>query len=109
LLFLKETYIMTITKALLSDSVYNHSNFQKKQSIQIVDSILEIIKRTLSSGEDVMITRFGKFIVNEKDSRKGRNPQTGSDLQLDARRVVIFKCSGILRKKLNKKRKKRKS
>ena len=100
---------MTITKALLSDSVYNHSNFQKKQSIQIVDSILEIIKRTLSSGEDVMITRFGKFIVNEKDSRKGRNPQTGSDLQLDARRVVIFKCSGILRKKLNKKRKKRKS
>ncbi|NQU14316.1 MAG: HU family DNA-binding protein, partial [Desulfobacteraceae bacterium] len=49
------------------------------------------------------------FIVNEKDSRKGRNPQTGNDLQLDARRVVIFKCSGILRKKLNKKKKKRKS
>ena len=100
---------MTITKALLTDSVYNHSNFQKKQSIQIVDSLLEIIKRTLTSGEDVMITGFGKFIVNEKDSRKGRNPQTGSDLQLDARRVVIFKCSGILRKKLNKKKKKRKS
>jgi len=100
---------MTITKALLSDSVYSQSNLQKKQSIQIVDSLLEIIKRTLASGEDVMITGFGKFIVNEKDSRKGRNPQTGADLQLDARRVVIFKCSGILRKKLNRKRKKRKS
>ncbi len=100
---------MTITKALLVDSVYNHSNLQKKQCIQIVDSLLEILKRTLASGEDVMITGFGKFIVNEKDSRKGRNPQTGADLQLDARRVVIFKCSGILKKKLNRKRKKRKS
>jgi len=100
---------MTITKALLVDSVYNRSNLQKQQSILIVDSLLEIIKRTLASGEDVMITGFGKFIVNEKDSRKGRNPQTGNDLQLDARRVVIFKCSGILRKKLNKKKKKRKS
>jgi len=100
---------MTITKALLVDSVYNRSNLQKQQSILIVDSLLEIIKRTLASGEDVMITGFGKFIVNEKDSRKGRNPQTGNDLQLDARRVVIFKCSGILRKKLNNKKKKRKS
>ena len=100
---------MTTTKAHLIDSVYNHSNLQKQKSILIVDALLEIIKRTLASGEDVMITRFGKFIVNEKDSRKGRNPQTGNDLQLDARRVVIFKCSGILRKKLNKKKKKRKS
>jgi len=55
-----------------------------------------------------LITGFGKFIVNGKDSRKGRNPQTGTDLQLDARRVVIFKCSGILRKKLNRKRTKKK-
>jgi len=89
---------MTITKAFLSDSVYSHSNLQKQKCVQIVDSLLEIIKRTLVSGEDVMITGFGKFIVNEKNSRKGRNPQTGNDLQLDARRVVIFKCSGILRK-----------
>ena len=100
---------MTTTKALLIDSVYNRSNLQKKESILIVASLFEIIKRTLASGEDVMITGFGKFIVNEKDSRKGRNPHTGADLQLDARRVVIFKCSGILRKKLNKKKKKRKS
>ena len=100
---------MTTTKAHLIDSVYTHSNLQKQKSILIVDSLLEIIKSALASGEDVMVTGFGKFIVNKKDSRKGRNPQTGSDLQLDARRVVIFKCSGILRKKLNKKKKKRKS
>ena len=100
---------MTTTKAHLIDSVYNHSNLQKQKSILIIESLLEIIKSALASGEDVLITGFGKFIVNEKDSRKGRNPQTGDDLQLDARRVVIFKCAGILRKKLNKKKKKRKS
>ena len=100
---------MTTTKAHLIDSVYNHSNLKRQESIPIVESLLEIIKNTLASGEDVLITGFGKFIVKEKDSRKGRNPQTGGDLQLDARRIVIFKCSGILRKKLNKKKKKRKS
>ncbi len=100
---------MTTTKAYLIDSVYNHSNLRKQESIQIVESLLQIIKRTLSSAEDVLITGFGKFTVKEKDSRKGRNPHMGSDLQLDARRIVTFKFSGILRKKLNKKKKKRKS
>ena len=100
---------MTTTKAHLIDFVYNHSNLQKQKSILIVESLLEIIKSALTSGEDVLITGFGKFIVKEKDNRMGRNPQTGGDLQLDARRIVTFKCSGILRKKLNKKKKKRKS
>ena len=97
---------MTTTKAHLIDSVYNHSNLQKQKSILKVDSLIEIIKSALTSGEDVMITGFGKFIVKEKDSRKGRNPQTGGDLQLDARRIVTFKCSGILREKINKKNRK---
>ena len=97
---------MTFTKAHLIDSVYNHSNLQKQESLQIVEFLLEIIKRTLASGEDVLITGFGKFTVKEKDSRKGRNPQTGGDLKLDARRIVTFKCSGILRKRLNKKNRK---
>ena len=100
---------MTFTKAHLIDSVYNHSNLQKQESLQIVEFLLEIIKRTLASGEDVLITGFGKFTVKEKDSRKGRNPHTGGDLQLDARRIVTFNCSGILRKRLNKKKKNRKS
>jgi integration host factor subunit alpha len=63
--------------------------------------LLEIIKSTLESGEDVLISGFGKFEVKEKNARRGRNPQTGSDLMLGARRVVIFKCSGVLREKMN--------
>jgi len=97
---------MTTTKAHLIDSVCNHSNLKRQEAILIVESLLEIIKSTLASGDDVLITGFGKFAVKEKDSRKGRNPQTGGDLQLDARRIVIFKCSGILRGKINKKNRK---
>jgi len=62
---------MTTTKAHLIDSVYNHSNLKRQESIPIVESLLEIIKRTRASGEDVLITGLGKFIVKEKDSRKG--------------------------------------
>ncbi len=74
---------------------------------QRVDSVLpliafsESIKTTLGNGEDVLITGFGKFCVKEKSERKGRNPATGNDLILGARRVVIFKCSSVLRDKLN--------
>ena len=70
-IFRKETRIMTTTKAHLIDSVYNHSNLKRQESIPIVESLLEIIKRTRASGEDVLITGLGKFIVKEKDSRKG--------------------------------------
>jgi integration host factor subunit alpha len=60
----------------------------------------ELIKKSLESGEDVLISGFGKFIVKKKAQRRGRNPATGGDLTLDARRVVTFKCSGVLRKKM---------
>ncbi len=100
---------MTITKTTLADSIFNNSNIQKKESIVIIESLLEIIKQTLESGEDVLISGFGKFTVKDKKSRKGRNPQTGNNLELDARRVVIFKCSAVLRENLNKKKKRRKS
>jgi integration host factor subunit alpha len=92
---------MTLTKADLIDSIYNQVDLPKKKSLQLVESILEIIKRTLENGEDVLISRFGKFSVKEKNKRKGRNPQTGEDLMLDSRRVVTFKCSGVLRDKIN--------
>jgi integration host factor subunit alpha len=59
------------------------------------------MKRTLASGEDVLISGFGKFCVNEKSERRGRNPATGEDMMLRPRRVVTFKCSGALRKKIN--------
>jgi integration host factor subunit alpha len=100
---------MTITKATLADSIFKNSDLQKKESIVIAESLLEIIKRSLESGEDVLISGFGKFTVKEKKARKGRNPSTGNDLQLNSRRVVIFKCSEVLREKINKKTKRKKS
>ena len=92
---------MSITKAHLADSIQNQLGLSKNQSVQAVESILEIIKETLENGEDVLITGFGKFFVKEKGDRRGRNPQTGEDLMLGARRVVGFKCSGKLREKIN--------
>jgi len=65
----------------------------KSRSSELVGSLLEIIKATLANGEDILISGFGKFCVNDKNDRKGRNPSTGEDMMLDARRVVTFKCS----------------
>ncbi|MEA3437923.1 MAG: integration host factor subunit alpha [Thermodesulfobacteriota bacterium] len=73
----------------------------ENQSIEIVESLFELIKKTLASGENVMISGFGKFSVKEKKKRKGRNPATGENLMLKPRKVVTFKCSGKLRRKMN--------
>jgi integration host factor subunit alpha len=100
---------MPVTKATLADSVFKTSDLQKNESIVIIDSLLEIIKSTLESGEDILISGFGKFTVKEKKTRKGRNPQTEKPLQLDARKVVLFRCSAVLREKINKKKKRKKS
>jgi integration host factor subunit alpha len=99
---------MTINKANLINSIHNNSDFEKQEATSAIESLLEIIKKTLESGEDVLISRFGKFIVKEKNKRRGRNPETGDDLILDARRIVTFKCSKNLGEKLNVKKKKRK-
>lgn len=95
---------MTLTKADLIDSIYNQVGISKTKSARLVESLLEIMKRTLENGEDVLISGFGKFSPKEKDKRKGRNPQTGEDLMLRSRTVVRFKCSGVLRDKINGKR-----
>ncbi len=100
---------MPVTKATLADSINKTSDLQKNESIVIIDSLMEIIKSTLESGEDILISGFGKFIVKDKKTRKGRNPQTEKPLQLDARKVVLFRCSGVLREKINKKKKRKKS
>ena len=92
---------MSLTKERIIDTIYNGSDLSKMQSRQAVESLLEIIKKTLESGEDVLISSFGKFCVKEKNERRGRNPATGNDLMLGARRVVTFKCSGVLRDKIN--------
>jgi integration host factor subunit alpha len=92
---------MTLTKARLVDSLFNKTDISMQEAAAIVESVLEIIKQTLASGEDVMISGFGKFIVKEKKKRRGRNPATGDDLILDARRIVTFKCSNLMRDRLN--------
>ena len=94
---------MTLTKADIIDSIYNQVGLSKTKSTQLVESLLEVIKKTLENGEDVLISGFGKFCVKEKRKRQGRNPQTGEDLILGQRRVVAFKCSGVLRDKINEK------
>jgi integration host factor subunit alpha len=92
---------MTLTKADIVEAVQSKLGLPKNQSTDIVESLLEIIKSTLEGGEDVLVSGFGKFCVNEKSERKGRNPATGEDLMLAPRRVVTFKCSGKLRERVN--------
>jgi integration host factor subunit alpha len=92
---------MTLTKAQIIDSIQNQTGFPKNKSSEIVETLLEIIKNALASGEDVLISSFGKFCVREKRKRKGRNPATGDAIMLRSRKVVTFKCSGKLRNKIN--------
>ncbi|MDH3957141.1 MAG: integration host factor subunit alpha [Desulfobacteraceae bacterium] len=92
---------MTLTKSQMVESVQNHTGFPKNKSSEIVETLLEIIKGTLESGEDLLVSGFGKFCVNEKKERKGRNPATGEDMMLAPRKVVTFKCSGKLRNRIN--------
>ena len=92
---------MTLTKNDLIDSIYNGTEMTKAKSAELVDALLEIMKNTLVNGEDILITGFGKFCVKEKRQRRGRNPQTGRNLMLDAGRAVTFTCSGVLKDKLN--------
>ena len=92
---------MALTKDQIINEVYWKLALRKNQAREVVEQLLEIMKRTLESGEDLLISGFGKFVVKGKRARRGRNPQTREDLQLRARRVVVFKTSGILRKKIN--------
>ena len=92
---------MALTKADIIESVHQQLGFPKKKSNDVVEQLIETIKSTLASGKDVLVSGFGKFCVNDKKERRGRNPATGEDLMLRPRRVVTFKCSGKLRRKMN--------
>ena len=92
---------MALTKNVIVEQLQAQLGFPRNQSVEIVESLLEIIKSTLVSGDDVLVSGFGKFCVRDKQERKGRNPATGEDKILPARRVVTFKCSGNLRGKIN--------
>ncbi len=91
---------MSLTKSDIIRQV-NQLGYNWKDSAEIVETLLEIIKQSLEDGEDVLVSGFGKFVIQEKAPRKGRNPATGDDLMLDARKAVNFRCSGKLRKKIN--------
>ena len=92
---------MTLTKADIIESVHNELGFPQKQAAEFVEILLETIKGSLESGEDVLVSGFGKFGVKVKKERRGRNPATGEDLILEPRKVVTFKCSHKLRDKIN--------
>ncbi len=92
---------MSLTKADIINSIQQELNLTRNQGTELVEQLLEIIKSTLASGEDVLISGFGKFGVKEKRERRRRNPPTGGDLMLAPRRVVTFRCSGKLRDKVN--------
>jgi len=92
---------MTLTKSQIIEKIRTSTNSSKNKSFDTVETLLEIMKKTLESGEDVLISGFGKFRVKEKTERKGRNPATGGDMMLAPRKVVTFKCSGKLRERVN--------
>ena len=93
----------TLTKAHIVEAVAEANGFTRKKSIETVETLLELIKQSLESGDDVLISGFGKFCVKKKKKRRGRNPATGMDMMLNPRKVVTFQCSGNLREKLNRK------
>ena len=92
---------MTLTKSQIVEKIRTSTKFPKNKSFETVETLLEIMKNTLASGEDVLISGFGKFRVKEKSERKGRNPATGGVMMLAPRKVVVFRCSGKLRERVN--------
>jgi integration host factor subunit alpha len=92
---------MTLKKENLIESMYNQCGFSKPKSRAVVETLFELIKKSLESGDDVLISGFGKFYVRKKSTRRGRNPATGEDLILGGRTVVGFRCSPVLRDKVN--------
>jgi integration host factor subunit alpha len=92
-----------LTKARIVEAVVETNGYTQKKAHETIEILLELIKRSLESGEDVLISGFGKFCVKNKKKRRGRNPATGKDLILAPRKVVTFRLSGKLKEKLNSK------
>jgi integration host factor subunit alpha len=92
---------MALTKAAIIDTIHSELGLPRKNCVDMVEILLEIMKSRLAAGDDVLISGFGKFCVKEKRARRGRNPATDEEMMLDSRRVVTFRCSGKLREKIN--------
>jgi integration host factor subunit alpha len=92
---------MALTKETLVNEVVKANGYPRNQSVELIETLIELIKSKLSSGEDVLISGFGKFCLKEKRERRGRNPATGEGMMLGPRRVVTFRCSRQLRDRIN--------
>jgi integration host factor subunit alpha len=92
---------MTLTKKEIMESISDKIGLTKKESITVVDSLFEIMKCELANGNPVMISGFGKWSVKSKHARRGRNPKTGEAMKIDARKVVTFKGSAVIRDSVN--------
>lgn len=92
---------MALTKAAIADSIRQEIPRPKAEVNETVELLLEIMKRTMEDGEDILISGFGKFCVKDKRKRRGRNPATGDSMILGPRRIVAFKCARMLRDKVN--------
>ena len=90
-----------MTKIDIIKNVNEKLGFSKKDATSIVESVFEIIKDSLANGEKIKISGFGNFVVKEKNSRRGRNPQSGEEIEISSRKVLNFKASQVLRKSLN--------
>lgn len=90
-----------MTKADIVETIYEKVGLSKRESARIVDMLFDIIKGKLENGENVKISGFGTFAVRNKNARRGRNPQTGEEITISARRVLSFKPSNVLRKLIN--------
>jgi integration host factor subunit alpha len=91
-----------MTKADIVEKIHTTIGLSKKDSAEMMESVFDIIKSTLESGETIKVSGFGSFVVNQKEARRGRNPQTGETITIEARRVLTFKPSTLLRQAVNK-------
>jgi integration host factor subunit alpha len=93
---------MALTKDKLVTRLQTQIGLTKPESRQMVEQLFGLIKDTLAEGEDLLISGFGTFLIKKKNERRGRNPQTKEALMLKARQVLVFKTSGVLRRRINK-------
>jgi len=90
-----------MTKADLIERVYLKTGFSKKESAEIVEQVFDLMKTTLEAGEKIKIAGFGNFVVKEKATRRGRNPQTGEEIEISSRKILSFKPSQVLKAAIN--------
>lgn len=93
--------VITLTKARIVQTIHREAGIPKENAAKIIETLLKIMKGKMAKGESILISGFGKFCVRKKEERRGRNPATSQDMMLPERKVVTFKCSSILKKKLN--------